>query len=103
MSRPCGGGMSGICAKKCLIVLLFREASNETCRFYFVLDDLCRRDLAQQPTSGQKPDNEVQPAISALPLTASTVTDLHLRPLFTTTIRLPEPVTSDAPFCQEHI
>ena len=51
---------------------------------------------AQQPTSGQKPDNEVQPAISALPLTASTVTDLHLRPLFTTTIRLPEPVTSVA-------
>ena len=51
---------------------------------------------AQQTTIGQKPDNEVQPAISALPLTASTVTDLHLRPLFTTTIRLPEPVTSVA-------
>ncbi len=51
---------------------------------------------AQQPTAGQNPDNEVQPAISAFPLTASTVTDLHLRPLFTTTIRLPEPVTSVA-------
>jgi hypothetical protein len=30
------------------------------------------------------------------PLSASTVTDIHLRPLFTTTIRLPETVTSVA-------
>src|SRR5246127_4505064 len=49
---------------------------------------------AQWPTSGQKPDNEVQPALSVLPPPAGTVTDLHLRPLFTTTIRPPEPVTS---------
>jgi len=39
---------------------------------------------------------EVQPSVSELSVSSSTVTDLHLRPLFTTTIRLPEPVTSVA-------
>jgi hypothetical protein len=39
---------------------------------------------------------EARPAVSDLPVSSSTVTDLHLRPLFTTTIRLPEPVTSVA-------
>jgi hypothetical protein len=39
---------------------------------------------------------DVKPMVSELPVSASTVTDLHLRPMFTTTIRLPEPVTSVA-------
>ena len=39
---------------------------------------------------------EVQPSVSDLSVSSSAVTDLHLRPLFTTTIRLPEPVTSVA-------
>jgi len=46
---------------------------------------------AQQPTV-----NEVKPSVTTLAVSANTVTDLHLRPLFTTTIRLPEPVTSVA-------
>jgi len=46
--------------------------------------------------SGQTDSKEVQPAVSVLPLSDSTVTDIHLRPLFTTTIRLPEAVTSVA-------
>ena len=40
--------------------------------------------------------HEVTPAVSQLAISSSTVTDLHLKPLFTTTIRLPEPVTSVA-------
>lgn len=40
--------------------------------------------------------NEVRPEVTVLPLSGSTVTDIHLRPLFTTTIRLPEAVTSVA-------
>jgi hypothetical protein len=38
----------------------------------------------------------VKPTVSSLSISGNTVTDLHLRPLFTTTIRLPEPVTSVA-------
>lgn len=46
---------------------------------------------AQQPTA-----SEVKPSVTTLAISSSTVTDLHLRPFFTTTIRLPEPVTSVA-------
>src|ERR1700751_873253 len=51
---------------------------------------------AQQSNPGLRSGDEVRPEISVLPLSGSTVTDLHLRPMFTTTIRLPEPVTSVA-------
>ena len=51
---------------------------------------------AQQPNhagpSAQQPD----PVIMDLPISASTVTDVHLHPFFTTTIRLPDAVTSVA-------
>jgi len=40
--------------------------------------------------------NEVRPEVTVLPISGSSVTDIHLRPLFTTTIRLPEKVTSVA-------
>src|SRR6201987_1145782 len=51
---------------------------------------------AQQSNPGLRSGDEVRPEISVLPLSGSTVTDLHLRPMFQTTIRLPEPVTSVA-------
>jgi hypothetical protein len=51
---------------------------------------------AQLSNPGLRSGDEVRPEISVLPLSGSTVTDLHLRPMFTTTIRLPEPVTSVA-------
>jgi hypothetical protein len=51
---------------------------------------------AQQANLGLRNSSDVQPEISVLPLTGSTVTDLHLRPMFTTTIKLPEPVTAVA-------
>ena len=38
----------------------------------------------------------MDPAIVDLPISASTVTDVHLHPFFTTTIRLPDAVTSVA-------
>ena len=51
---------------------------------------------AQQTNTAVGSDREVRPTVTALPLSGSTVTDLHLRPMFTTTIRLPEAVTSVA-------
>lgn len=51
---------------------------------------------AQQPGTINIAATDVKPAINDLPVDGSTVTDLHLRPMFTTTIRLPEPVTSVA-------
>lgn len=39
---------------------------------------------------------DVKPAVTDLSISGHSVADLHLRPLFTTTIRLPEPVTSVA-------
>lgn len=51
---------------------------------------------AQQPKTITVTAPEVRPAVSDLTVSGSAVTDLHLRPLFTTTIRLPEPVTSVA-------
>jgi len=52
--------------------------------------------LAQQVKTAGIATHEVTPAVSQLAISSSTVTDLHLKPLFTTTIRLPEPVTSVA-------
>jgi len=52
--------------------------------------------LAQQVKTPGITTHEVTPAVSQLAISSSTVTDLHLKPLFTTTIRLPEPVTSVA-------
>jgi hypothetical protein len=63
-------------------------------RFFFVLF-LCVG-LTSERTSCAQQANEVQPAVSVLPLSGNTVTDIHLRPLFTTTIRLPDVVTSVA-------
>ncbi len=40
--------------------------------------------------------HDVQPIISEVTVSASTVTDVHLQPLFTTTIRLPDSVSSVA-------
>ena len=51
---------------------------------------------AQQVKTPGITTHEVTPAVSQLAISSNTVTDLHLKPLFTTTIRLPEPVTSVA-------
>jgi hypothetical protein len=51
---------------------------------------------AQQLTTITATPAEVKPAVTDLPVSGNSVTDLHLRPLFTTTIRLPEAVTSVA-------
>ena len=40
--------------------------------------------------------HDVQPVISEVTVSSSTVTDVHLQPLFTTTIRLPDAVSSVA-------
>jgi hypothetical protein len=51
---------------------------------------------AQQRTPVSTLVQQVAPSVIDLPISASTITDVHLRPLFTTTIRLPEAVTSVA-------
>jgi hypothetical protein len=51
---------------------------------------------AQQPDQSGGGAQQVDPAIVDLPISASTVTDVHLHPFFTTTIRLPDAVTSVA-------
>ena len=51
---------------------------------------------AQQLNTGTATPADVKPAVTDLPVSGNSVTDLHLRPLFTTTIRLPEVVTSVA-------
>ena len=51
---------------------------------------------AQQANIPNVSSQQVDPTVLDLPITGSTVSDIHLRPLFTTTIRLPEPVTSVA-------
>jgi hypothetical protein len=51
---------------------------------------------AQQITTVTATSAEVKPKVTNLPVSGNSVTDLHLRPLFTTTIRLPEEVTSVA-------
>jgi hypothetical protein len=51
---------------------------------------------AQQLTTVTATPAEVKPTVTDLPVSGNSVTDLHLRPLFTTTIRLPEAVTSVA-------
>jgi hypothetical protein len=52
--------------------------------------------FAQQTNIHNVSSQQVDPTVLDLPITGSTVSDIHLRPLFTTTIRLPEPVTSVA-------
>ncbi len=51
---------------------------------------------AQQLKTVTATPTDVKPTVSDLSISGHSVTDLHLRPLFTTTIRLPEPVTSVA-------
>jgi len=51
---------------------------------------------AQETKQGWGGAPQVDPAIVDLPISASTVTDVHLHPFFTTTIRLPDAVTSVA-------
>jgi hypothetical protein len=51
---------------------------------------------AQQASIDDVSSRQVDPTVLDLPITGNTVTDIHLRPLFATTIRLPEPVTSVA-------
>jgi hypothetical protein len=51
---------------------------------------------AQQTNIQNVSSRQVDPTVLDLPITGSTVSDIHLRPMFTTTIRLPEPVTSVA-------
>lgn len=51
---------------------------------------------AQQPNQGRGGTEPLDPAILDLPIDANTVTDVHLHPFFTTTIRLPDAVTSVA-------
>jgi hypothetical protein len=50
--------------------------------------------IATAPASNSQ--TEVHPVVTDLAISTDLVTDLHLRPLFTTTIRLPEAVTSVA-------
>ena len=50
--------------------------------------------FGQQANIHNVASQQVDPTVLDLPITGSTVSDIHLRPLFTTTIRLPEPVTS---------
>ena len=52
--------------------------------------------FAQQANIPNVSSQQVDPTVLDLPITGNTVSDIHLRPLFTTTIRLPEPVTSVA-------
>lgn len=52
--------------------------------------------FAQQTNRDGSEAQQVDPAIVDLPISASTVTDVHLHPFFTTTIRLPDAVTSVA-------
>ena len=52
--------------------------------------------FAQQAKINNVSSQQVDPTVLDLPITGSTVSDIHLRPLFTTAIRLPEPVTSVA-------
>jgi hypothetical protein len=52
--------------------------------------------FAQQANIPNVSSQLVDPTVLDLPITGSTVSDIHLRPLFTTTIRLPEPVSSVA-------
>ena len=51
---------------------------------------------AQQFSTITATPGDVRPTVTNLPVSGNSVADLHLRPLFTTTIRLPEPVTSVA-------
>jgi hypothetical protein len=51
---------------------------------------------AQQLKTVTATPADLKPTVSDLSISSHSVTDLHLRPLFTTTIRLPEPVTSVA-------
>jgi hypothetical protein len=50
----------------------------------------------QQLATVTASSSEVKPTVSNLQVSINTVTDLHLRPMFITTIRLPEPATSAA-------
>jgi hypothetical protein len=52
--------------------------------------------FAQQANIPSDSSQQVDPTVLDLPITGSTVSDIHLRPLFITTIRLPEAVTSVA-------
>jgi hypothetical protein len=61
--------------------------------------------LGQQQTTHESPEaaadsvassRNIQPVVSDVTMSASTVNDVHLRPLFTTTIRLPDVVSSVA-------
>ena len=51
---------------------------------------------AQQPNQAEASVQQVDPAILDLPVSDSAVTDVYLHPFFTTTIRLPDAVTSVA-------
>ena len=51
---------------------------------------------AQQPNQAGASAQQVDPAIIDLPISINAVTDVHLHPFFTTTIRLPDAVTSVA-------
>jgi hypothetical protein len=51
---------------------------------------------AQQSKKGGGGVQQLDPAVIDLPISANTVTDVHLHPFFTTTIRLPDAVTSVA-------
>ncbi len=51
---------------------------------------------AQQPVPLDIASSDVKPMVTDVPISGAKVTDLHLRPLFITTIRLPEPATSVA-------
>jgi hypothetical protein len=51
---------------------------------------------AQQSGSTKVDSPDLEPTVTNIKISGGTVTDLHLRPFFVTTIRLPEPATSVA-------
>jgi hypothetical protein len=61
-----------------------------------VLASVVALSQAQQLATITASSSDVTPTVSNLPVSGKSVTDLHLRPMFITTIRLPEPVTSIA-------
>jgi hypothetical protein len=51
---------------------------------------------AQQPAAANVGSSHMEPTVTNIRISGVAVTDLHLRPFFITTIRLPEPATSVA-------
>lgn len=67
-----------------------------TIGFVSILGTALALSHAQQPGTAKIDSPNVEPAVTNIKISGGRVTDLHLRPFFITTIRLPEPATSVA-------